>query len=105
MMTLSKSDISTPELLIKLAFDVKVRSIQDTESLVICVGGVISWLNPAARVMKFISRPSKFSLSNFHHFVDLALKSPVIIEQSGLRSLIFDKNKSKSFKFLLILTW
>ena len=43
----------------------------------------------------FISRPSRFSLSNFHHFVDLALKLPAIFEQVRLRSLIFDKNKSK----------
>ena len=90
----SKSDNSTPELLIKLGFDVK--SIQNSLSLVICVGWLISWLYPAAQVMMFISRPSKFSLSYFHHFVELALKSPVIIEQAGLRSFIFDKNKSKS---------
>ena len=48
----------------------------------------------------FISRPSRFSLSNFHHFVDLALKSPLIMEQTELRSLIFDKNKSKSVQKL-----
>ena len=96
----SKSDISTPDLLINLGFDVKMRSIQDKESLVTCVGWLISWLYPAARVMMFISRPSILSLSNFHHFVDLALKSPVIIEQTRLRSLIFDKNKSKSVQKL-----
>ena len=90
----SKSDISTPELLIKLGYDVKMRSIQDKESLVVYVGWLISWLYPAAGVMIFISRPSIFSLSNLHHFVDLALQSPVIIEQAGFKSLIFDK-KSK----------
>ena len=81
--------------MIKLGFDVKMRSIQGKESLVICVGLLISWLYPAGRVM-FISHSSRFSLSNFHHFVDLALKVPVIIEQARLISLIFDKNKSKS---------
>ena len=50
--------------------------------------------------MMFISRPLWFSLSNFHHFVHLASKSPVIIEQVGLRSLIFNKNKSKSVQKL-----
>ena len=92
----SQSDISTPELLIKLGFDVKMKSIQDKESLVICVGWLISWLYPAGRVIMFISRPSRFSLSHLYYFVDLALKSPVIIEQAGVRSFIFDKNKSKS---------
>ena len=96
----SKRDISTLELLIKLGFDIKMRSIQDKESLVICFGWFISWLYPAVRVMMFISCPSSSSLSNFHHFVDLALKSPVIIEQTWLKSLIFDKNKSKSVQKL-----
>ena len=41
----------------------------------------------------FISRPYKFSLSDFNRFVDLALKSPVTTEQVELKSLIFEKNK------------
>ena len=43
----------------------------------------------------FISRPYKFSLSDFNRFVDLALKSPVTTEQVELKSLIFEKNKKK----------
>ena len=96
----SKSDISTPELLIKLGFDVKMRSIQDRESLVICAGWLISWLYPVARFMMFISLPSKFYLFNLHHFVDLALKLSVLIKQAGLKSLIFDKDKSNSVQKL-----
>ena len=96
----SKSDISLRKLLIKLGFDVKIRSIQDKESLVKCVGWLISWLYPAVRVMMFILCPSRFCLSNFHHFVDVALKSPVIIEQARHQSWIFDKNKSKSVQKL-----
>ena len=43
----------------------------------------------------FISRPYKFSLSDFNRFVDLALKSPVTTEQVELKSLIFAKKKTK----------
>ena len=44
----------------------------------------------------FISRPYKFSLSDFNRFVDLALKSPVTTEQVELKSLIFAKKKQKN---------
>ena len=42
------------------------------------------------------SRPSRLSLSNFHHFVAPGLKSAIIIEQAGL----FEKNKLKSVQKL-----
>ena len=58
----------------------------------------------------FISRPYKFSLSDFNRFVDLALKSPVTTEQVELKSLIFEKNNknkkeidTKAFTFFLTL--
>ena len=44
----------------------------------------------------FISRPYKFSLSDFNRFVDLALKSPVTTEQVELKSLIFAKKPQKN---------
>ena len=44
----------------------------------------------------FISRPYKFSLSDFNRFVDLALKSPVTTEQVELKSLIFAKKNKKT---------
>ena len=50
--------------------------------------------------MMFVLCPSRFCLSNFHHFVDVALKSPVITEQARHQSWIFDKNKSKSVQKL-----
>ena len=37
-----------------------------------------------------------FSLSKAHYWGNLALKSPVVAEHAGLRSLVFDKNELRS---------
>ena len=44
----------------------------------------------------FFSRFSLFSLSEAHYWGNLALKSPVVAEHAGLRSLIFDKSELRS---------
>ena len=85
-------------ILLILGLDVKIRSIQEEDSLVIWVGWSINWLEPAQEVRKLISQPSLFSLSKAHHWGDLALKSPIIAEHARLGSLIFDKNKLRSVK-------
>ena len=48
-----------------------------------------------AEVVKTTAWPSKGSLSDDHNFEVLALKSQIITEQVGFKSLILNKNKSR----------
>ena len=63
-----------------------------------CVGWWISLLYPAVDVKDSILCPSGESgESSAYHLEDLALKSPIDIEQSGFKSLILERhNKSRS---------
>ena len=81
---------SKPVLIIRFVFVVKIRSIQEEDSLVIWVGWLIVWLQPQADVKESISCPSAFSLSKLHQFEDLALKSPVITDSGMFRSFTLD---------------
>ena len=62
--------------------------MQEEELLVTWVDWSISWVYPAELVKECIARPSKVSLSDNHHFNVLELKSPITIEEAGLKSLI-----------------
>ena len=67
--------------------------MQQKELLITWLGWYIIWVYPAKVDKECIEWPSKFHLSNDHHFEVLALKSPITIEEVGIKSLISDKNK------------
>ena len=96
MVTFVIDDSSFSAALIPLGLDVKTRSIQEEDSLVIEVGWLIYWLWLAEEVRNLISHRLLISLSKAHRWGDLELTSLVIIEHAGLRSLIFDKKKLRS---------
>ena len=70
-------------------------SIQKEEFANKCVGWVINCCKPYEVVTESILVPSIVLISLFHHDFDLALKSPRIIEKSGVRTLISWSNVSK----------
>ena len=67
---------------------------QEEELLISWVAWSVSWMQPA-EVVKTTAWPSKGSLSDAHNFEVLALKSQIITEQVGFKSLILNKNKSR----------
>ena len=80
---LSNRDKSTPELQTTFGLDTKIKSMQEEELLITWVGWSISWVYPAEVIKECIARPSKVYLSDDHHFEVPALRSSIIIEETG----------------------
>ena len=72
-----------------------IRPIQEDPPLKKCVGLSISWVCAALEVKESNSLAAFEFASLAHQFLHLALKSPIIIEQNGDVSSIFDNVKWK----------
>lgn len=86
---LPNNESSTPRSLTKLKLVMKIRSIQEEDVLILRVDWLINWLYAAVDVEDSILCPSGESLSNAYHLEDLALNSPINIEQPRFKSSIF----------------
>ena len=80
--------------------------MHEEEPVCKCVGSFINWVKPFEEVIEKSFDPSLVLMSLDHQCEDLALKSPVITDNDGLRFLIsfksfskFCKNKSNSLLF------
>ena len=96
-----------PESIERHGFSVKIRSIQEVVFVCICVGLFISWENPFEEDNASNFDPSLVLISLDYQDWHLALKSPVIIDNSRLWLFIslasfqrLDKNES-----ILLLLW
>ena len=101
------NDEWTPESIERHGFSVKIRSIQEVVFVCICVGLFISWENPFEEDNASNFDPSLVLISLDYQDWHLALKSPVIIDNSRLWLFIslasfqrLDKNES-----ILLLLW
>ena len=87
-----------PEYITKLGWDVKIKSMQGTELLKICVGSFIVWLRLNWEVARSTLGPSKVVLSFWYQSWILALKSPKTTIRNGL---LFPVCSKLSAKFLM----
>ena len=65
-----------PDSITKFGFDVKIKSIQEEESAIRCVGSLISCCNPNWEVIASILETSYDVLSPLNQRSDFILKSP-----------------------------
>ena len=101
------NDEWTPESIERHGFSVKIRSIQEVVFVCICVGLFISWENPFEEDNASNFDPSLVLISLDYQDRHLALKSPVITDNSRLWLFIsltsfprLEKNES-----ILLLLW
>ena len=84
MMTIGCSEKCTPGSVIKLGCDVNIRSIQDDEVFVMCVGALIICCKPNCVVTFSNAFPSRLDLSRQNQFFDLSFKSSINPIRNGL---------------------
>ena len=78
----------TPESTERPDLSVKIRSIQEVLFVCICVGSLISWEKLFEEDNTNNFDPSLVLISLDYQDWDLVLKSPVIIDNAGLRLLM-----------------
>ena len=82
-----------------------IRSINDIELFITCVGVSMICVYPADDVREAISQPAELVMSSFHQFVQWALKSPVTIRQRGNLSFISLRRISEFVQKILNSSW